>query len=266
MPLHLSAPLGDRHAPYNWEYADETARLAASGFTAEDVGRLALQLNTMNLYMLIATTPTWQLVSVDIAAQVPDGGTTGQVLKKASDDDFDTEWDDESGGGGGGSGLTNYALGINYTITGSPHSSYPDRPVNIATDSSGFTDLGGTLNNELKGNAVYSAGNVVGWQGVSPVITYDLGTDREIQIIKVYGLLDSPTGIYQPSAVKIEYSDNGSSWNTEVNTISLAAGSGIATWLYNYVFSSPSTHRYWRVTVTYQTDWVMMTEIEILGT
>lgn len=33
------------------------------------------------------------------------GGTTGQVLSKASDDDYDTEWVDQSGGGGGGSTL-----------------------------------------------------------------------------------------------------------------------------------------------------------------
>ena len=33
---------------------------------------------------------------------VPAGGTTGQVLKKASGTDYDTEWDDESGGGGSG--------------------------------------------------------------------------------------------------------------------------------------------------------------------
>lgn len=33
-------------------------------------------------------------------AGVPSGGTTGQVLKKASGTDFDTEWANESGGGG----------------------------------------------------------------------------------------------------------------------------------------------------------------------
>ena len=32
---------------------------------------------------------------------VPTGGTTGQVLKKASNTNYDTEWADESGGGGG---------------------------------------------------------------------------------------------------------------------------------------------------------------------
>ena len=33
---------------------------------------------------------------------VPAGGTTGQVLKKRSNNDYDTEWANESGGGGGG--------------------------------------------------------------------------------------------------------------------------------------------------------------------
>jgi len=32
---------------------------------------------------------------------VPDGGTTGQVLAKATGDDYDTEWVDQTGGGGG---------------------------------------------------------------------------------------------------------------------------------------------------------------------
>lgn len=38
---------------------------------------------------------------------VPSGGLTGQILKKRSDEDFDTEWADESGGGGGTSDYTN---------------------------------------------------------------------------------------------------------------------------------------------------------------
>ena len=36
---------------------------------------------------------------------VPSGGTTGQVLKKVSNTDYDTEWANESGGGGGTSDI-----------------------------------------------------------------------------------------------------------------------------------------------------------------
>jgi hypothetical protein len=41
----------------------------------------------------------------DPGVGVPTGGTTGQVLAKASDDDYDTEWVDQTGGGGGGTDL-----------------------------------------------------------------------------------------------------------------------------------------------------------------
>lgn len=42
---------------------------------------------------------------------VPTGGTTGQVLKKKSGTDYDTEWGDESGGSGGGGGVEVVDLG-----------------------------------------------------------------------------------------------------------------------------------------------------------
>ena len=41
--------------------------------------------------------------AVSLIHEIPAGGTTDQVLKKASDDDFDVEW----GAGGGGSGVVN---------------------------------------------------------------------------------------------------------------------------------------------------------------
>jgi hypothetical protein len=37
----------------------------------------------------------------DPGVGIPEGGTTGQVLAKVSDDDYDTDWVDPSGGGGG---------------------------------------------------------------------------------------------------------------------------------------------------------------------
>lgn len=42
----------------------------------------------------------------DAESLIPAGGTAGQVLKKASDEDFDTEWADETGGGSGEDGAT----------------------------------------------------------------------------------------------------------------------------------------------------------------
>lgn len=51
------------HVPYTWSYANEAARLAATGFVAADVGKLCRQLNTNVLYMLTATTPTWEQIN-----------------------------------------------------------------------------------------------------------------------------------------------------------------------------------------------------------
>ena len=53
------------HYPYSFVYSTSTARLAASGFTALDVGKLAWQQNgtgtdgIQSLWMLQAITPTW---------------------------------------------------------------------------------------------------------------------------------------------------------------------------------------------------------------
>jgi hypothetical protein len=58
---HLDIPLEERHAPHNWEYADATAREAATGFVPEDIGRQALQLDDFSRWTLIDDDPaTWQ--------------------------------------------------------------------------------------------------------------------------------------------------------------------------------------------------------------
>lgn len=50
--------------------------------------------------------PFWEEPSPPPAGQgIPAGGTTGQVLKKHSNEDYDVEWADESGGGGSGGDL-----------------------------------------------------------------------------------------------------------------------------------------------------------------
>lgn len=50
--------------------------------------------------------PFWEEPSPPPAGQgIPAGGTTGQVLKKHSNEDYDVEWADETGGGGSGGDL-----------------------------------------------------------------------------------------------------------------------------------------------------------------
>ena len=61
MTTHSNASLV--HRPYSWEYADATARAAATGFTTNDVGKLARQLDDNTLWMLTDDSPeTWVAV------------------------------------------------------------------------------------------------------------------------------------------------------------------------------------------------------------
>jgi len=57
--LHTDLAVGEIHIPYQWTYADQTAREGASGFDALDIGKFARQLDDNSIWMLTATTPTW---------------------------------------------------------------------------------------------------------------------------------------------------------------------------------------------------------------
>lgn len=60
MPEHDVIPLGERHAIHNWEYADATARLAATGFIPADVTKWAKQLDDGTYWELTDDSPiTW---------------------------------------------------------------------------------------------------------------------------------------------------------------------------------------------------------------
>ena len=86
---------------------------------------------------------------------VPTGGTTGQVLAKSSDIDYETEW--INGGGGGGSGTVtsvSASAGTGISVTGSPittsgtlviTNTAPDQTV--ALTGAGTTSITGTYPN-----------------------------------------------------------------------------------------------------------------------
>ncbi|UCG53158.1 MAG: hypothetical protein JSW58_06290 [Candidatus Latescibacterota bacterium] len=57
--LHKNLPVGEIHIPYSWQYNNATERLAATGFLAEDVGKLAWQLDNNSIWLLSSVTPTW---------------------------------------------------------------------------------------------------------------------------------------------------------------------------------------------------------------
>lgn len=57
--LHKNIGAAERHAPWSWEFENETARVSATGFTAQDVGKLALDKDTNSVQILASAAPTW---------------------------------------------------------------------------------------------------------------------------------------------------------------------------------------------------------------
>lgn len=62
MSVHADLTGTDIHVPFAYTYANSTARLAATGFVAADVGKFAKQTDTNSIYMLTAITPTWRFI------------------------------------------------------------------------------------------------------------------------------------------------------------------------------------------------------------
>ena len=60
MSLHSAAALGARHPVHNYSYASAAARLAASGFTSSDIGKVARQTDNNTFWVLVLESPiTW---------------------------------------------------------------------------------------------------------------------------------------------------------------------------------------------------------------
>lgn len=78
MSFHSSASLGARHPVHNYEYADATARNAASGFTATDVGRVARQLDNDSFWVLNDHSPVvWTQLDGGGAGEANTGNNVG---------------------------------------------------------------------------------------------------------------------------------------------------------------------------------------------
>lgn len=64
LAIHTDLPVGEIHIPYNWVYADQSAREAAVGFYPTDVGKLSFQESDKTLWMLdIDDPPEWVQVA-----------------------------------------------------------------------------------------------------------------------------------------------------------------------------------------------------------
>lgn len=80
---HGSIAIINMHRLHRWEYADETARLAAIGFTAEDVRKVAYQEDNDTLWLLTDYSPiTWVPIRDPNAASASD--LNDEVIRASS--------------------------------------------------------------------------------------------------------------------------------------------------------------------------------------
>jgi hypothetical protein len=136
---------------------------------------------------------------------VPDGGTTGQVLAKASNDDYDTEW--VTGGGGGSGTVTSVGLSVGTTGT----------DINIGAGTSPVTTSGTIVLNVPDASAsnrgVVTTGTqtFAGAKTFSSNLTVNPGTGGANAIIKAAdGTIESTLGvnsITQKGYLNLQYND-----------------------------------------------------------
>lgn len=82
MAEHELAPLLERHGLHNWEYADATARLAATGFIATDVTKWAKQLSDETYWELTDDSP---IVWAQRTGMAVAGGSAFELVVACSD-------------------------------------------------------------------------------------------------------------------------------------------------------------------------------------
>lgn len=98
MSIHRRLPQSENHIIQSLEYADAPARLADTGLTSADVGRIAHQLDSDSFWILRAAPGTWERIDIGVSA-VGDvvgpasstanalprfDGTTGKIIKDSA--------------------------------------------------------------------------------------------------------------------------------------------------------------------------------------
>jgi len=165
-----------------------------------------------------------------------------------------------------GWGLGNLALGQSYTISQPPNSNYPDSGNELTNGLFGGTDF---RNEQWQGHA----GSAYPEER-SRTITFDLGGNKSIGLIRAHFLQDKGPGIYFPQNVAFSVSTNGQTWSTlatvsptlaqDAATAEFVRWSGITDGVPGKAGADKVYARYVKVEFPVNV-WVFLDEIEVLG-
>lgn len=166
--------------------------------------------------------------------------------------------------------MRNHAVGRAIAYSPSPSGSYPDVAVDVIR--SGDTDWAANFGTMLTfGHDIEQESwtqGYLGWLSTQDITsTLDLGSALSGQVFLAQGIWGDEA-IHRPVQVKLEHSDNGSSWTSFLDKTSLADGGqpGLRQWYVEFDISSAGSHRYWRLTIDcHTTNWVFVGGIEFWG-
>jgi len=93
---------------------------------------------------------------------------------------------------------------------------------------------------------------------------FDLASSLQPSEIRFYGFQTSGPGIYGPTEILVEQSDDNSTWTTLEDRTGLAQGTAIGIWEARFTPAAP--HRYWRASFynSNSGNWVLVTEARFL--
>jgi hypothetical protein len=158
----------------------------------------------------------------------------------------------------------NQAIAAATTFTVAPNGSYPGGVTYYLDDTiSAYVTTGSVLGNGQVYEVAQFSTSYVAWTTADPIFSLDLGEARSGTwwIQGQYGT-DS---IVRPTAVTLDYSDNGSSWTTLDARTGLTAGGqpGGRGWLMSFDASAQS-HRYWRWTLAYDSTFLFVADVRLV--
>jgi hypothetical protein len=125
---------------------------------------------------------------------VPAGGTTGQVLGKASGDDYDTEWVDQTGGGGtpGGSD-TQVQFNDGGSFAGSADLTWDDTAKELGVGGDINLDDGGTYTTTLQ-MVTATANRTISFPDATGTVALVAGSNQTVQFNSA-GALSGDSGL-----------------------------------------------------------------------
>lgn len=173
-------------------------------------------------------------------------------------------------GGGGGGGTSNHFLFKTYTLSPSPTSPYVDNEDDAdasTTASTAYAAVAGyMLTNGDRGDPSSFTTRFVGFNVTTGTVAIriDAGTAVGGDLLRAWGMFGSDL-IGRPTGIKVEHSDDDSSWTTVEDRTGLtgSASGGRRFWRLDVDTSTAGSHRYWRVTTTGFSAWTFISEVEL---